>query len=313
MVQVSHLTRRFGRTVAVRDVSFDISRGDVVGVLGPNGAGKTTTLRILTGFLPPSGGSVRVGGRDVERDPIGVRRRVGYLPEQCPLYPDMRVDEYLRYRAALKGVPARLVRRRVAEVKETCGLADTGRRVIGHLSKGYRQRVGMADALVHDPELLVLDEPTLGLDPSQIRQARDLIRELSARHTILLSSHILPEIEMTCRRVLILHRGRLLASDSTARLRGLLAGQVRVVAEVRAPEAEVRRALRELPGARLASVTAADAWCRVVLDAEGPGDLRPRIFETAAREGWSLRELRREQRSLEDVFLALTGEAGGAG
>ena len=200
--------------MAVDDVSFEVARGEIVGFLGPNGAGKTTTMRILACYLPATGGAVNVAGYDVFRDSIEVRRRIGYLPENVPLYPEMRVDEYLNYRARLKGVPPKKRRKRVDEVKGLCGLKDVGRRIIGQLSKGFRQRVGLAESMVHDPDLLILDEPTIGLDPNQIRQVRELIKGLAPRHTILISTHILPEVEMTCQRVLIIHRGRIVASDT---------------------------------------------------------------------------------------------------
>ena len=204
MITASHLSKTFPGRIAVNDITFEVGHSEVVGFLGPNGSGKTTTMRILAGYLPASAGTVRVAGYDVTKYPMEVRKRIGYLPENCPLYPDMRVDEYLHFRAALKGVPRGKRIGRVGEVKELCGLNDSGRRIIGQLSKGYRQRVGLAEALVHDPELLILDEPTIGLDPNQIRQVRTLIQELGRRHTILLSTHILSEVEATCRRVLII-------------------------------------------------------------------------------------------------------------
>ena len=313
MIQVSHLTKRFAGTTAVDDLSFHVARGEIVGFLGLNGAGKTTTLRILAGFLPPSGGEVTVAGRPVLTDSLEVRRRIGYLPENCPLYPEMRVDEYLRFRAALKGVPARRLRRRVEEVRELCGIADAGRRIVGQLSKGYRQRVGLADALVHEPELLILDEPTIGLDPQQIRQVRELIRGLADRHTILLSSHILPEVEMTCHRVMILNQGRLLASDSTANLRQLLARRTRVAAELRAPEAELREELALLSPGGTPELRAEDGWWIVTFEADGGQDPRTALFAAAVRRGWTVRELRREQHSLEDIFVALTSASPEAG
>jgi ABC-2 type transport system ATP-binding protein len=314
VIEVSHLTKRFARTTAVDDLSFEVARGEIVGVLGPNGAGKTTTLRVLAGYLPATGGDVRVAGHDVVLESLEVRRHIGYLPENCPLPGDLRVDEYLRFRAALKGVPARRVRRRVAEVRELCGLAGEGRRMIGRLSKGYRQRVGMADALVHEPEVLVLDEPTIGLDPNQIRQARELIRGLAPRHTVLLSTHILPEVEMTCGRVLILDRGRLAASDSTENLRRLLEGRARVALELRAPGPEAAAALAAVADVQRVETSAlADGWLCARVEYRGDADPRPALAEAIARRGWPLRELRRERQSLEDAFVALTRrDEGGA-
>ncbi|MFH0880059.1 MAG: ATP-binding cassette domain-containing protein [Lentisphaerota bacterium] len=235
MIKVSHLTKKYAGCLAVDNISFQVSRGETVGFLGPNGAGKSTTMRILSCFQPASGGSVTVAGFDVLTQSLEVRRKIGYLPENVPLYPEMRVDEYLRYRARLKGLPGRKIRLRCDAVKSLCGLEEVGRRIIGHLSKGFRQRVGLADCLIHEPELLILDEPTIGLDPNQIRQVRTLIHDLAQDHTILLSTHILSEVEMTCQRVLIINEGRIAASDSPENLRSLLQGTVQVVAEMRGP------------------------------------------------------------------------------
>jgi ABC-2 type transport system ATP-binding protein len=307
MVRVEHVTKRFGGITAVDDLSFEVARGEVVGVLGPNGAGKTTTLRMIAGFLRPTGGTISVGGRSVQDDSIGVRRRTGYMPEHAALYPEMRVAEYLRYRAALKGVPVRRVRRRVGEASDLCGIGAVLNRTIGHLSKGYRQRVALADALVHEPELLILDEPTLGLDPSQIRQARDLVRGLAERHTVLLSSHILPEVEMTCGRVIILHRGRLLASEPVRTLARRLHCNARIVAQLLAPVDAARAELAPLAAEGRLSVEPAGEWTEVRFEAAGEEDPRPEVAAAAARRGWPLRELRREAQSLEEVFLTLTG------
>ncbi len=306
MIKVSHLTKRFAGCVAVRDVSFEVARGEIVGFLGPNGAGKTTTMRILAGYLPASDGQVLVTGRDVLRDSLEVRRRIGYLPENVPLYPEMRVDEYLRYRAKLKGVDRPAIKKRLKEVKELCGLQEVGRRLMGQLSKGYRQRVGLADSLIHDPELLILDEPTIGLDPNQIRQVRSLIKDLAQRHTILLSTHILSEVEVTCRRVLILHEGRIVASDTPEELKSLLVGGVQIVAELRGPREEMTESLRTLPRVQRLASFERDSWMCFTIECEKDSDLRGKIFELAVRHNWELRELRIGRRSLEDVFVALT-------
>lgn len=312
MIRVSHLTKRFAGCVAVDDVSFRIEPGEVVGFLGVNGAGKTTTLRILSCYLPATSGTAEVAGFDVFRDSLEVRRRIGYLPENAPLYPEMRVDEYLRFRARLKGVSPASCRRRVQEVKDRCGLKDAGRRVIGQLSRGYRQRVGLADCLVHDPELLILDEPTLGLDPAQVIQVRELIRELARRHTILLSTHILPEVEAVCRRVLIIHRGRIVASDSPGQLREQLRTGARAVAEISGPADEVRRELEALPDVRGVRPDEEDGpWRRYLIEGEHGTDVRPAVFELAARNRWPLRELRQERSTLEEIFVSLTGTAPG--
>jgi ABC-2 type transport system ATP-binding protein len=306
MIAVRHLSKRFPGHIAVDDVSFEVERGEIVGFLGPNGAGKTTTMRMLTGYLQASGGKVIVAGYDVATDPMEVRKRIGYLPESCPLYPEMRVDEYLRFRARLKGVHSSRVAARVDEVKALCGLADVGRRIVGQLSKGYRQRVGLAEALVHDPELLILDEPTIGLDPNQIRQVRALIARLAERHTILLSTHILPEVEMTCRRVLIINRGRVVASDTPDNLRRRSQTRAQVIAEIHGPREMVEAALRGLASVENVSVTGTDPWPHYEMATAEDTDIRPLVFDAVTRGGWTLRELRLEKSSLEDVFVSLT-------
>ncbi len=314
MIQVSHLIKQYPGRTAVDDVSFAVGRGEIVGFLGPNGAGKSTTMRILAGYLPATAGTVRVAGHDVATQPMEVRRRIGYLPDNCPLYPDMRVDEYLDFRARLKRVPGRHVRNRLAEVKNLCGIGDVGRRIIGQLSKGYRQRVGLAESMIHDPEILILDEPTIGLDPNQIRLVRQLIADLAKRHTILLSTHILPEVEMTCQRVLILNHGRIVASDTTEHLRHRLAGGLTVHAELRGPQSEVELELRSVAGVEVVESTVREGWvcCEIRLAADS--DPRPDIAARAVSRGWALRELHAEQASLEDIFVQLTrnDDAGGA-
>lgn len=306
MIRATHLIKRFSGLTAVDDLSFEVERGQITGLLGPNGAGKTTLLRMLTGFLTPTSGEIVIAGRSIRESSLDIRRRVGYLPENCPLYPEMRVDEYLSYRAALKGVPARDIRNQVADSREKCGLADAGKRIIGQLSKGYRQRVGLADALVHDPDLLILDEPTVGLDPNQIREVRELILHLSDRHTILLSTHILPEVEAICRRVLILDRGRLILSDSSENMRRFHAGGCRVYFEMEALEADLRAELAAWPGGELQLRPTDGRWLAGSLNWTGEEDPRPELFRRAAARGWTLREIRVERYSLEDVFVSLT-------
>lgn len=306
MIRVDNLTRRFGRITAIDNLCFEVARGEIVGFLGPNGAGKTTTLRILACFMPATGGTASISGFDVFRDSLEVRRRIGYLPENAPLYDDMRVSEYLGYRGHLRDLSGRVLRRRIDEVVDACGLAEVKRQLISRLSKGYRQRVGLADALLHEPEVLILDEPTLGLDPNQIRRIRSLIRKLARRHTVLLSSHILPEIESVCERVLIINRGRIVASDSPGNLVGRLKGNVRVTAEVRGPAEEVRHALEGIPGILNSTITTDGEWqCFACEEAEG-ANVRAEIFSVASSNGWVLRELRSEQGKLEDVFAATT-------
>src|SRR5271163_5007007 len=234
MIEVSNLTKRYSGRTAVDDISFTVARGEIVGLLGPNGAGKSTTMRMLSGFMPGTSGTVRVAGFDVFHEAHEVRRRIGYMPENNPLYQEMRVREYLKFRARLKGLGWNRSRERVTTVIEQCGLTEVSRRVIGQLSKGYKQRVGLADALVHEPELIILDEPTIGLDPVQIRSVRQLIKELASSRTVLISSHILPEAEMMCSRMLIMLGGKILAADTPENLQRLMAGNSQIIAEIAA-------------------------------------------------------------------------------
>ena len=305
MIKVSNLTKQFSGHTAVDDVSFEVSRGEIVGFLGPNGAGKTTTMRMLTGFLHPTRGGVEIAGVDVFEDPIEARRHIGYMPESCPLYTEMRVDEYLTFRAQIKGVARRAIRGRRDIVKEQCGLTDVGRRIIGQLSKGYRQRVGLADSLLHDPDLLILDEPTAGLDPGQIREVRELIRQLAERHTLLLSTHILPEVEMTCRRILIINKGKIVASDSPESLQKRLEGDVQISAEIAGDHSVIEATLKSLGTVDVVSHDPLDnGWNRYRIDSSAPG-IRTQVFECAVSHGWKLRELHLESRSLEDIFVAI--------
>src|SRR5882757_4502226 len=240
MIEVSNLTKRFAGRTAVADISFTVARGEIVGLLGPNGAGKSTTMRILSSFMPATSGTVRVAGFDVFHESVEVRRRIGFMPENNPLYPEMRVREYLKFRARIKGLGWRRSRERVTTVMEQCGLTDVDRRIIGQLSKGYKQRVGLADALVHEPDLIILDEPTIGLDPNQIRSVRQLIKSLAEKHTVLISTHILPEAEAMCSRMLILHQGRMLADDTPRNLEKLMSVGGQIVAEIAAPMIELQ-------------------------------------------------------------------------
>src|SRR5215469_4701800 len=235
MIEVKNLTKRYAGRTAVRDISFSVAQGEIVGLLGPNGAGKSTTMRILSCFMPATSGTARVAGFDVFHDSDEARRRIGYMPENNPLYPEMRVREYLKFRARLKGLGWRRSRQRVDTVMEQCSLTGVSRRIIGQLSKGYRQRVGLADALSHEPELIILDEPTIGLDPHQIRSVRQLIKSLAGKHTVLISTHILPEAEMMCSRMLIMYDGKILASDTPENLQRMMAGNSQIIAEIAAP------------------------------------------------------------------------------
>ena len=309
LLQAVGLTRRFHGRTAVEALDFSIRRGEVVGFLGPNGAGKTTTMRMITGYLPPTAGTAIVAGFDVAVDPVKVRRHIGYLPENMPLYTEMRVKEYLHFRAQLKGLKGKPMRERVGEVMATCSLTDVRRRLIGNLSKGYRQRIGLADALVHQPDLLILDEPTNGLDPNQIRQAREFIRSLAGRHTILLSTHILAEVEQTCDRVIILDEGRIRAVDSPAnlirnlRMAGLIVVEIQCPGPGRAVEEFGRIAgIRNVSEPELLE----DGWYSLVLRSESGSDPRPTIVDCARRHNWSLREVHQQPPRLEDVFFELT-------
>ena len=307
MIEIRELSKNFASVRAVRSVSFRAEKGEILGILGPNGAGKTTTLRILCGFLPPDGGQALVGGHDVARESMITRRMIGYLPENTPLYPEMRVGEYLRFRAGLKGVPSRQRSRREEEVADLCGIADYRRRVIGTLSKGYRQRVGLADALVARPRVLVLDEPTVGLDPNQVLEVRDLIRRLKGDHTILLSSHILPEVEQVCDRVVIFRQGSVIAEDSTEALRNRSGNGTRITVELPADQGEQVATWLDGLAQEVSRETLDDGWLRVLLAADV--DPRQRLFERAAERGIRLRELTRRQLSLEEIFHSLTTES----
>lgn len=307
MINVEHLTKNYpGGVTAVRDVSFSVERGDVVGFLGPNGAGKSTTMRILAGFISPSGGKVHVGGMDVTRDSLKVRRQLGYLPESCPLYLEMRVREFLKYRGELKGVPHRHLKNRVSRVMDQCGLVEVQKRPIGHLSKGFRQRVGIADALVHNPDLLILDEPTIGLDPNQILLIRKLIDELSQEHTLLLSTHILREVEATCDRVIVLQHGQIVDAAPLRELEDRWCKATRIHVEVRATAEALDGFCRQLPGLRDFELRMEEGWAFLELDFGQEMDPRGALFDRIRQKGWDLRELHRQRRTLEEAFINMT-------
>src|SRR5664279_5043863 len=307
MIEVANLTKRYAGNTAVSDISFTVKRGEIVGLLGPNGAGKSTTMRILSCYLPATSGTVRVAGLDVFEQSNEVRRRIGYMPENNPLHHDMRVREYLKFRARLKGLDRKKSRQRADVVMEQCGLTDVSRRIIGQLSKGYRQRVGLADALVHEPELIILDEPTIGLDPNQIRSVRQLIKSLAEKHTVLISTHILPEAEMMCSRMLIMYGGKILAADTPENLQKLVHGISQIVAEINAPPGELHDALSQMPGIEQLDVSAAmDGFERCALTPSDGFDLRTLKFTMAHERGWVLRELTRNRHSLEDIYVQVT-------
>jgi ABC-2 type transport system ATP-binding protein len=306
VIHVSHLTKYYGDYAAVRDISFDVDRGQVVGFLGPNGAGKTTTMRILAGYLTATSGKVEIDGFDVFVDPLEVRRRIGYMPENCPLYQEMRVREYLHFRAGIKGLYGSARQARIGYVLERCWLADVQRQLIGTLSKGYRQRVGLADTLLADPAVLILDEPTAGLDPTQIRETRKLIRELGREHTLLLSTHILPEVEMTCDHVIIIHRGRVAASGRLDQLKNG-AGGVRVVIleTLGTPDLEPLHKMEEVLGVE--SETYGDVT-RVRVSTADPEEITRRLCALSVVHGWLVREVRPSGQTLEDYFIQLTSD-----
>ncbi len=307
MIEVENLTKRYNGHAAVANVSFTVARGEIVGLLGPNGAGKSTIMRIMSCFLPATAGTVRVAGHDVFTESDEVRRCIGYMPENNPLHRDMRVREYLRFRASLKGLSRSRGRERLDVVLQQCGLTEVHRRLIGQLSKGFQQRVGLADALIHDPELIILDEPTIGLDPNQIRTVRQLIKDLGQQHTVLISSHILPEIEMTCSRVLILHEGKILAADTTENLQRLLGDRGQIVAEIAAPWAELKAFWEQWSEIERFDMAPAEGeFVRCCLTGRVGVDLRPYIFTAVCERSWQLRELTRSRHSLEDIFVQVT-------
>lgn len=300
MIEVQRLSKRYGTVKAVEGVTFAVGRGEIVGLLGPNGAGKTTTMRMLTTFLPPTSGRASLAGHDVLDEPLEVRRRVGYLPESVPLYTEMRVREYLTYRAKLKDVPRARRAKAIDEVVARCQLGDVEYRVLGHLSKGYRQRVGLAEAMVHDPDILILDEPTAGLDPIQIREVRALIRELGDRHTILLSTHIMTEVEAVCGRVIIIARGQIALDDRLDRIKA----ESTIVVEARGPSDAIRRGLETIPGVAQVVATSQDGpLASFVVHTHDGRDLREEIAQRVIQNGWALRQLDLRRTTLEDRFI----------
>lgn len=306
MIKVENLTKRYAGQTAISDLNFEVGKGEIMGFLGPNGAGKSTTMRILSSFMPPTSGRASVAGFDIFEQSLQARAHLGYMPENVPLYNDMRVTEYLDYRAALKEVPHRRIAERVGDVKELCGLKEVEKKLIGTLSKGYRQRVGLADALVHEPDLLILDEPTSGLDPNQIRQVRDLIKNLGQQHTILLSTHILPEVEMTCSRVIIINKGRIEACDTPENLLSRIRTAGGVLVEAKVGTDKGADELKKIPGVRDVTATADGEWEIFALRVEAGTDVREEVFRLANTRRWALRELSLRKATLEDVFVEIT-------
>lgn len=308
MINVSGLTKTYGETVAVDDISFEVKKGEILGFLGPNGAGKTTTMKVLTCFMPPTSGEVSVDGLDAREQSLEIRKKIGYLPEQNPLYHDMDVVDYLRFVAELRGISKDQQSARIKRVVNVCGLREVIGRSIGELSKGYRQRVGLAQAMIHDPQILILDEPTSGLDPNQIVEIRNLILELGREKTVILSTHILSEVQATCNRAIIVNHGKIVADGSLKDLQAAFHGIEKINLEIKAPKngcAEKLRAIEYVKQVNEKSVEADDIQ-RFVIESEKGKDLREQIYDLSVKEGWKLLELYRESTSLEDVFRQLT-------
>ncbi|GAK58323.1 ABC transporter related [Candidatus Vecturithrix granuli] len=310
MIHVENLSKFYGAIPAIQEVSFSIQQGEITGFLGPNGAGKTTTMRILTGFMPATSGKASVAGFDVFNQSLEVRKRIGYLPEDVPLYRDMDVTSFLQFVAEVKGVAKAQKTAQVDAAIERCGIQGVRRRLIGHLSKGFRQRVGLAQALIGEPDVLILDEPTTGLDPAQIIEIRELIKELAKEKTIILSTHILPEVSMICQKVIILNRGKIVAVDTTENLTSRMQKSSRVLMEVDGPVDDVQKALREVPGVlgveQLEQIS--DQIFRYQIDSEKDQDVRRQLAAATANHHWGLLELRTAEMSLEDVFVQLVTE-----
>jgi ABC-2 type transport system ATP-binding protein len=312
MIQVEGLTKRYARHVAVDNISFAVDKGDIVGFLGPNGAGKTTTMRVLTCFMPPTAGKATVAGYDVFEKPMEVKKRIGYLPETPPVYPEMEVGDYLQFVGRLKGIPAGDLKRRVNEVAERCAVAEVQTKLIGKLSKGYRQRVGLAQAIIHNPDVLILDEPTSGLDPKQIIETRELIKNLAGEHTIILSTHILSEVEAVCQKAIIISKGKVVATDSvdhlTHRVRGTDAVAIQVETDGVAGQGDVLQRLEQVPGvSKVLFRNATDHKLTFEVESLPGRSARPDVARAVVNSGWSLLEMRSLNYSLEEVFLQLTG------
>jgi len=316
MIKAKDLTKRYAHTTAVDQISFEVSKGQIVGFLGPNGAGKTTTMRILTCFLPPSAGTATVAGFDVLEEPLEVKKRVGYLPETPPIYPEMETVEYLKFVGGLKGLSGSDLQKRIDYVCERCAISDVKTKLLGKLSKGYRQRVGLAQAIIHNPDVLILDEPTAGLDPKQINETRDLIKGLAGDHTIILSTHILPEVEQTCERVIIINKGKLVATDSVRNLQARARGAESVLVEVAGRDGSlevplVQQRLEQVIGvSHVLCKERFDSRALFEVESEKGRFVRGDLARAVVESGWDLNELRPAAMSLEEIFLQLTGGEG---
>ena len=308
MIEVERLTKLYGPVPALREVSFRVEQGELVGFLGPNGAGKTTMLRILTCFIPPTSGLARVAGLDCREHPLEVRAKIGYLPETISLYADMTVRRFLAFAASAKGVPRSGHRHEVERVIERCSIEEVEGRIIGHLSKGYRQRLGIAQALINNPPILILDEPTIGLDPAQIVEIRTLIKELAGERTIILSSHILPEVSQICQRILVINRGQIVATDTPANLTSQLRRTLQIGLQIEGPDGEIREELAAVKG--VLRVQPGDGPISYLVETDRHKDLRPELARRVVARGWQLRELRTQEVSLEEIFMELVTEEG---
>jgi ABC-2 type transport system ATP-binding protein len=307
VISVENLTKRYATKTAIEAMSFRVEKGEILGFLGPNGAGKTTTMRIITGYMPSTDGTVKVDGFDVADQPLEVRRRIGYLPENPPLYTEMTVNSYLQFVAKLKGLTGARVQEDVNRAMDRVNITDVQDRIIAKLSKGYKQRVGIAQALLGDPPVLILDEPTIGLDPKQIQEVRELIKSLAGTHTVVLSTHILPEVEQTCHRVIIIDHGKIVAVDTPQNLRSQIQGGARVLIEVEGPVADVLTAVKAIPGVATARILTQDATRgSFQVDVDSGKDIRRDLARAVVQAGWGLLELQSENMSLEDIFIKLT-------
>jgi ABC-2 type transport system ATP-binding protein len=307
LITVENLTKRYAAKTAIEGMSFQVEKGEILGFLGPNGAGKTTTMRIITGYMPATDGTVRVDGFEVFDNPLEVRRRIGYLPENPPLYLEMQVSGYLRFVAKIKGVPKDRLASEVSRVMEMVNITDVKDRIIAKLSKGYKQRVGIAQALLNDPPVLILDEPTIGLDPKQIHEVRELIQRLAGNHTVVLSTHILPEVEQTCHRVIIIDHGKIVAVDTPQNLRFQMQGAERIFMEVRGPAPEVAAKLRSMPGVMdVRELAENDGRHRFQVEGQLGKEIRSELARLVVESGWGLLELQAATMSLEDIFIKLT-------
>ncbi len=309
MIDVKQVTRYFGKVAAVNDISFQVEKGEILGFLGPNAAGKTTTMRVLTTYLPATSGTASIAGFDVHEQSMEVRKRIGYLPENPPLYQEMRVRDYLNFVAKIKGVESKNISTAVGEAMEKTAITNVSSRVIKHLSKGYKQRVGLAQAIVHNPDVLILDEPTMGLDPKQIIEVRELIKGLAGDHTIILSTHILPEVSMTCERVVIINKGKVVAEDTPENLTKNLSGSQQLTVSIGGPVKEIQENLLKIKGVE--TVTAKENgngkdYSTLVVESKSKEEIRPLIAKSIVEKGWSLYEMKSRDISLEDVFLHLT-------